>query len=144
MLQWGRSRNAGSRYMRKVLLRPAALLRTLSAVTASLLVLSACAENRLEASVKPVASRLAVTADRVRNRAAGRRRTLRMYRLPAFRERPHCSMRFDTNAPLGRLMLFESRRSDRFPDRWQKPGRQELMGRRTPAARTRIDRKSVV
>src|SRR5690606_27969904 len=83
-------------------------------------------------------SRLAVTADRVRNRAAGQRRTLRMYRLPAFRERPHCSMRFDTNAPLGRLMLFESRRSDRFPDRWQKPGRQELMGRRTPAARTRI------
>src|SRR5690554_1247791 len=78
-------------------------------------------------------SRLAVTADRVRNRAAGRRRTLRMYRLPAFRERPHCSMRFDTNAPLGRLMLFESRRSDRFPDRWQKPARQELMGRRTPA-----------
>ena len=50
--------------MRKVLLRPAALLRTLSAVTASLLVLSACAENRLEASVKPVASPVVVEESR--------------------------------------------------------------------------------
>lgn len=50
--------------MRKVLLRPVALLRTLSAVTASLLVLSACAENRLEASVKPVASPVVVEESR--------------------------------------------------------------------------------